>query len=106
MNIIIKPDNKPDVKKQLAEIKIEREKKNQEYMKQQADYQEILNNATMMSNPAITQKKLNEQSIMIQQLMFENNQLNEQVQYLNNKIKQLILSELEKRKEEKRIELL
>ena len=100
------PDNKPDVKKQLAEIKIEREKKNQEYMKQQADYQQILNNATMMSNPAITQKKLNEQSIMIQQLMFENNQLNEQVQYLNNKIKQLILSELEKRKEEKRIEVL
>jgi len=101
-----KPDNKPDVKKQLAEIKLEREKKNQEYMKQQADYQEILNNATMMSNPAITQKKINEQSMMIQQLMFENNQLNEQVQYLNNKIKQLILSELEKRKEEKRIELL
>ena len=33
--------------------------------------------------------------------MFENNQLKQQLEYLNNKIKQLITSELEKRKEEK-----
>ena len=42
---------------------------------------------------------------MIQQLMFENNQLKEQVQYLNNKIKQLIASQIEKKKNERKIEL-
>jgi len=100
-----KPDYKPDVKRQLAEIKIERENKIQEMMKQQSDYKEAINKITMMSNPQIAQQQLNEQSMIIQQLMFENSQLKEQVEYLNNKIKQVITAQLEKRKEEKRVEL-
>lgn len=100
-----KPEHKPDVKKQLQEIKIERENKIQQMMKQQANYQDTINKLTMMTNPQITQQQINEQSMIIQQLMFENNQLKEQVEYLNNKIKQLITSQLEKRKEEKKIEL-
>lgn len=100
-----KPDYKPDVKKQLAEIKIEREQKIQEMMKQQSDYQDAINKITMISNPQIAQQKINDQATMIQQLMFENNQLKEQVQYLNDKIKQLIMVQIEKKKDEKRIEL-
>ena len=100
-----KPDYKPDVKRQLAEIKIERENKIQEIMKQQADYNNAINKITMMTNPQMAQKQINEQSMVIQQLMFENNQLKEQVEYLNNKIKQFITTQLEKRKDEQKIEL-
>lgn len=100
-----RPDYKPDVKRQLAEIKIERENKIQEMMKQQSDYQDAINKITIMTNPQIAQQQINEQAMIIQQLMCENNHLKEKVEYLNNKIKQLITTQLEKRKEEKRIEL-
>jgi glycosyltransferase involved in cell wall biosynthesis len=100
-----RPEHKPDVKKQLAELKIEREKKMQEMMKQQSEYKDTINKINMISNPQIVQKQINEQSMIIQQLMFENNQLKEQVQYLNNKIKQLIVEQIEKRKDIQRIEL-
>ena len=96
-----KPDHKPDVKRQLAEMKIQRENQMQEMKKQQTDYQNTINKITMMKNPEIAQQNINEQGTIIQQLMFENNQLKQQLEYLNNKIKQLITAELEKRKEEK-----
>jgi hypothetical protein len=100
-----KADHKPDVKRQLAELKIQRENKMQEMMKQQTDYKNAINKITMMTNPEIAQQQIDEQSMMIKQLMFENNQLKEQVQYLNTKIKQLITSQIEKRKDERKIEL-
>jgi len=96
-----KMDYKPDVQKQLANIKVERENKIQEFMKQQNDYKEIMNKITITSNQDSLQKKLDQQSIIIQQLTLENNQLKEKVNYLDNKIKQLISLQLEKRKEEK-----
>lgn len=99
------PDNKPDVKKQLAEMKIDRENKMKEMMKKQSEYHETINKISMMSNPDVIQNQINEQSLMIQQLMFENNNLKEQVEYLNNKIKQLISSQIQKRKEDKKIDL-
>jgi glycosyltransferase involved in cell wall biosynthesis len=100
-----RPDYKPDVKKQLAELKIEREKKAQEMMKQQHNYQDTINKIAMMTNPQLAQQQINEQSMVIKQLMFENNQLKEQVQYLNNKIKQIVADQIQKRKEVKVIEL-
>jgi len=96
-----KPDYKPDVKKQLEVIKIERERKLKEMMKQQADYQDTINKLNMISNPQMAQQKLNEQTSIIQQLMSENNKLKERIQYLNDKIKGLITAQIEKRKEEK-----
>lgn len=96
-----KPDYKPDVTKQLAEIKIQRENKIQEIMMQQAEYNNAINKIMNITNPQVAQEKINEQTMIIQQLTFENNQLKEQVNYLNNKIKQLIIAQLEKRKEEK-----
>ena len=74
-------------------------------MKQRADYQDTINKITTITNPKISQQQINEQSMMIQQLIFENNQLKEQVQYLDNKIKQLITSQIEKKKNERKIEL-
>jgi glycosyltransferase involved in cell wall biosynthesis len=100
-----KPDFKPDVKKQLAEMKIERQKKMQEMMKQQTDYQSTINQLNMFSNPQIAQQKISEQNTIIQQLMNENKNLHAQIQYLNDKIKQLIAMQIEKRKAEKCIEL-
>ena len=99
------PDYKPDVKKQLASMKIDRENKMQEMMKKQSEYQETLHKINMMSNPEAIQNQINQQSLMIQQLLFENNSLKEQVEYLNNKIKQLVTAQIEKRKEDKKIAL-
>jgi hypothetical protein len=100
-----RPENKPDVKKQLAEMKIEREQKMQEMMKQQADYQNTMNSINMLSNPQIAHQKINEKETIIKQLMLENNHLKEQIQYLNKKINDLIMAQISKRKEEKNIEV-
>jgi glycosyltransferase involved in cell wall biosynthesis len=83
-------DNKPDVKKQLAQMKIDREQQHQEALKKQHDYNTIVNKISILSNPELAQNKINEQSSIIQQLMHENNTLKEQVQYLNNKIREII----------------
>jgi len=96
-----KPENKPDVTKQLNEMKIARENKMQEMMKQQQNYNDVISKLTMVNNPQAFQQKLNEQSVLIQQLILENSKLKHEVDYLNNKIKQLITLQLEKRKEEK-----
>jgi glycosyltransferase involved in cell wall biosynthesis len=98
------PENKPDVTKQLNDIKITRENKMQEMIKQQQTYNNAMNQISMINNPEVSKQKLNQQSSVIQQLLIENNQLKERVDYLNNKIKQLITVQLEKRKEEKKIE--
>ena len=97
-----KTHNKPDVIKQLAEIKIERENKIQEHIKKQTEYQETMTKLNMIMNPEAVQQQINQQSIVIQQLIFENNKLKEQVEYLNNKIKELINTQLEKLKQEKK----
>ena len=86
---------KPDVKKQLAELKISREFKMQEHLNQ-TNNQNAIN---MTKQTEIAKQKINEQSMTIQQLTFENKQLNDQVIYLNNKITKLISEQIEKLKE-------
>ena len=95
------PDLKVDVKKQLAELKIQRENKMKEIMQKQSEQQSLISKLTTINNSEVVNKQLNEQSIVIQQLTAENNKLKEQVSYLNNKITQLIKEQLEKRKDEK-----
>ncbi len=97
-----KPDLKPDVTKQLQEIKVKREQIMQERIKQQIEYNDTMNKINSLINP---QQQLAEQSSIIQQLLNENNQLKEQVQYLNNKIKQLISFQINNKKEGKQIEI-
>lgn len=100
-----RPENKPDVVKQLSEMKANREIEMQKMIQQQQSYNDMINKISMINNPQqSSQQKMNEQSIIIQQLMVENNQLKQQIEYLNNKIKQLITLQLEKSKEEKRIQ--
>lgn len=88
-------DYKPDVKKQLAEIKFQREQKIREIIKEQNNYRETISKINMLGTTQNNQQPEN----IIKQLVFENNQLKEQITYLNNKVKQLIASQLEKLKE-------
>ena len=85
-----KPENKPDVTKQLNEIKAQREIMIKEHMAKQAEYNENIMKIQGLTNPNILQNKLNEQTFIIQQLSLENNQLKEKLSYLEDKIKQLI----------------
>lgn len=76
-----KPQNKPDVIKQIAEMKESRDKMMKEYIEKQ--------NFT---------NKINEQSTIIQQLTNQNSQLNDKVKYLEEKIKQIITEKIQERK--------
>jgi glycosyltransferase involved in cell wall biosynthesis len=81
-----KPIYKPDVTKQLAEIKESREN----MIKQQMDFQNKTQKTQILSDPVIIQNTLNQQVFLIQQLTMENNLLKEKNQYLEIKMKQLI----------------
>jgi len=88
-------DHKQDVTKQLTEIRINREQQMKEHIKKQTEYNDAITKINTLMNPQMTQSKINELTTVIQQLTFENNQLKEQVQYLNNKIKELISSKIQ-----------
>ena len=85
-----RPEHKPDVTKQLAEIKITREKLMQEHMRKQKELEQ---------NPVIqaAHQKLNEMGGVIQGLTNENNQLKGKVKYLEDKIRQLITDQIQER---------
>ena len=100
-----RPENKPDVKKQLESLRSERKVMMAEQIRQQQEHQNTMNKINMLVNPQYAQQQINEQTMMIQHLINENNQLKEQVQYLESKIKQLISVQLERKKEEKKIEI-
>lgn len=79
-----KPEHKPDVTKQLLEIKATRAKMIEEHMRKQKEME-------FMNQPIIqaAQKRLNELSVMIQELTNENTQLEDKVKYLEDKVKYL-----------------
>lgn len=96
-----RPEFKPDVRKQLEEIKVEREQKIQEQMKKQAEYQDTISKInSLMNTPQALQNQLNEKNILIQQLTLENTRLKEQVEYLNKKIKEIITLHMSKKNSE------
>ena len=99
------PKHKPDVTKQLIEIKEGREKMMKEHMEKQMQYQDTMNKLNMINNPQAVQNKINEQSFIIQQLSNENNQLKDKVKYLEDKIKQLINEKIQERMKDKQIQL-
>ena len=88
------PINKPDVNKQILEIQETREKMIQEQTKQQQDYQDLINKLTI-TNPQMSQNKIDQLTFMIQELSMENNQLKDKVKYLEDKIKQLIVEQIQ-----------
>ena len=100
-----KSDYKPDVTKQLFEITEKRANMMKEHMQKQADYNETMNKINMMMNPQAVQNTVNQQSVIIQQLSIENGQLKDQVQYLENKIKQLINDRIQEKMKEKNLQV-
>lgn len=94
-----KPENKPDVVKQLVEINQTRENMMKAQFQKQLESQNIMQkNQNLNNQQQVPQNKINELSCIIQELNMENNQLKEKVKYLENKIKQIIVEEIQKKK--------
>lgn len=85
------PENKPDVTKQMLKIKEERDKK----IKEQKDYNIIMNKLSNGVNSQSNQSKVDELSLVIQEITIENSQLKDKVKYLEDKIKLLIIEQIQ-----------
>jgi glycosyltransferase involved in cell wall biosynthesis len=88
-----KPENKPDVTKQLKEIKEKREKMIEEHTRKQIEYQSTMSKIQSLNNPLMS-----EHNNIISTLQNENNKLKEKVKYLEDKITKLIASNIELKK--------
>jgi hypothetical protein len=100
-----RPEHKPDVTKQLIELRAQREKMMAEQTKKQAEYQETMNKMQVANNPAAIQNKFNEMSGIIQNLTVENGKLTDKVKYLEDKMKQLINERIQEKMKERHITL-
>ena len=92
-----KPEYKPDVLKQIEEIKAEREKMALEHQKKQIESQTMMNQInTLFPNNNINQtlvsyqNKFNEMNVLMHELTVENNLLKDKTKYLEDKITKLI----------------
>jgi glycosyltransferase involved in cell wall biosynthesis len=99
-----KTEFKPDVTKQLSEIKENRENQIKEHIKKQNEYNDTINKINTMINPQASQNIINQQSSIIQQLNIENSQLKDQVKYLENKLKQILNEKIQEKMKEKNIQ--
>jgi glycosyltransferase involved in cell wall biosynthesis len=73
-------DHKTDVTKQLANIKIEREKMMQDHIKKETEYNETMTAIHMLTNPLIMQQRIEELEDSVKQISNNN-------KFLENKIK-------------------
>ena len=94
-----KPENKPDVLKQMEEMKKKREemmvKQQQQQQQQQTTIQEVIQNF---------EKKIAEQNVTIQELLKENQNLKSKHEYLDNKITAMIKKQIKENQEKKLME--
>jgi glycosyltransferase involved in cell wall biosynthesis len=88
------PQNKPDVTKQIAQMQESREKMIQEHEKKQNDYNNLMNKFANV-NPQMAQGKIDNLTFIVQELTMENNQLKEKVKYLEDKMKLLIMEQIQ-----------
>jgi len=86
------PKHKPDVLKQIEDIARQREEAKKEYQ-----LKHMATNININNNNLVMQTKMNEFTIMIQELTMENSQLKDKVVYLENKLKQLITERIQER---------
>jgi glycosyltransferase involved in cell wall biosynthesis len=93
-----KPENKPDVSKQIKDIKERREEIIKTETKKFNDYNKLINNLKSKNNNTLYDKQITENILLIQELTRENKLLNDKVKYLENKIKDLINLELERKR--------
>ena len=100
-----KPENKPDVLKQLDEIKQKREEMIIEQQKKQIEYQDTINKINQLYGQPTNQNviinyenKINEMTTIMQELTMENKLLTDKVKYLEDKIRQIVKDQIEKSK--------
>lgn len=93
-----KLENKPDVAKQLADIKKNREIMMKEQMEKEAQYRETMDKLHNLQNPQYMQNKMNEMTQIIQKLSTENSQLKDKVKYLEDKIMSIICDKIQNKK--------
>jgi glycosyltransferase involved in cell wall biosynthesis len=99
-----KPENKPDVLQQTEKLKKEREKMAEEMMKkkisQHTDMNKLLNYYNKVATISLSEhtQKVNEMNETIQNLMNENAKMKTKMDYLENKIKELITAKIQEKK--------
>jgi glycosyltransferase involved in cell wall biosynthesis len=86
-----KPENKPDVLKQMREISERRE----QIIKQNNEHMLMLKQNKMSFN---TNDKINDMTIMIDELLLENKTLKNKVAYLEEKITKIIKQQIEEKR--------
>jgi len=79
-----KPENKPDVLKQMNEMKKNREKREKEMKEEQQQQQR--NHMNLSNTASADTAKINEMSMLLKELLMENNHLKDKVKYLEEKI--------------------
>ena len=87
------PKHKPDVLKQIEDIAKQRE----EAIRHHQIKQELIQRTN--ANPVL-QTKMNELTIMLQELTMENSQLKDKVVYLENKLNQMIAERVQERQKQ------
>ena len=65
-----------------------------EEIEKQTKYNETIQKLQMLQTPNETQNKINNLSQMVQELTLENTQLKDKINYLENKIKQIISEQI------------
>jgi len=99
-----RPEYKPDVTKQMNEIKEKREKMIQEHKQRQEQEQKEFydkfasSNQTSNVNQSETSNKINEMTMIMNELLMENNQLKDKVKYMEDRNKKIITQQIEERK--------
>jgi glycosyltransferase involved in cell wall biosynthesis len=91
--------NKQDVIKQTEELQKNRMEQAIKNQNQQNEYNEIINKIQKKSGVTLQyEQQINQMSIIIQELTLENNQLKDKVKYFEDKIKKIIMEQIEKKK--------
>jgi len=91
------PKYKPDVLKQIDQLTKQRENTIKEYQKKM-ELSQLGNVNTNTNTTHDLMNKINDMTVMIQELNMENTFLKEKVNYLESKLKQLVTTHIEERK--------
>jgi glycosyltransferase involved in cell wall biosynthesis len=104
-----KPEYKPDVTKQMNEMKEKMEQAIQQHKQRQEEEQKVFYDkfatasSSTISNSSVN--KINEMTMIMNELLMENNQLKDKVKYLEDKIKKIITQQIEERKKTVKLEI-
>jgi len=97
-----KPENKPEVLKQIQQINIKREEMIKEQRNKQIKFNEILQRNNIPFNNDSTKDpmiKINEMGVVINDLLSENIKLIDKIKYLEEKLTSIITEKIKEKKE-------